>query len=397
MKSLCLGLLFCISIFTLKAQSDTAIFRSAAVTIQKKYAPDKRSVYFNLELTGDSAKLESTSQEALKEFDKVRPNSPSIKFSSILLPAPSLHGMEYGVANLSVCNNRSYPKNAAEMMTQMLLGTPIKVFKKQGGFYLVQTPDGYISWTDVGAITPMNKTVFETWQKAKKIVFTADYGHSFSAPDENAQRVSDLVAGNILQVLGEEKKFYKVSYPDGRTAYLPKRQASLYQAWVTRPDPNAEKILTTAQSLLGVPYLWGGTSGKGVDCSGFTKMSFFLNGVIIPRDASQQALIGQPVDVLENDSISVDKCLRNLQPGDLLFFSAAKRRGINDGRVTHTAIYMGKGEFIQAAGMVRINSLVPSADNYDGRQSGALVGARRILTDIGKPEITRIDQHFWYK
>lgn len=397
MKSLCLGLLFCISIFTVRAQSDTAVFRSVATTIQKKYAPDKRSVYFNLELTSDSAKLESTSQEALKEFDKVKPNSPSIKFSSILLPAPSLHGMEYGVANLSVCNNRSYPKNAAEMMTQMLLGTPIKVFKKQGGFYLVQTPDGYISWTDVGTIAPMNKTSFETWQKAKKIVFTADYGHSFSAPDENAQRVSDLVAGNILQVLGEEKKFYKVSYPDGRTAYLPKRQASLYQAWVTRPDPNAEKILTTAQSLLGVPYLWGGTSGKGVDCSGFTKMSFFLNGIIIPRDASQQALIGQPVDVLENDSISVDKCLRNLQPGDLLFFSAAKRRGINDGRVTHTAIYMGKGEFIQAAGMVRINSLVPSADNYDGRQSGTLVGARRILTDIGKPEITRIDQHFWYK
>jgi len=397
MKSLCLGLLFSLSIFTLKAQSDTAVFRSVAATIQKKYAPDKRSVYFNLELTGDSAKLESTSQEALKEFDKLKPNTPSIKFSGVLLPEPSLHGMEYGVANLSVCNNRAYPKNAAEMMTQMLLGTPIKVFKKQGGFYLVQTPDGYISWTDVGAITPMNKSGFETWQRAKKVVFTADYGHSFNTPDENAQRVSDLVGGNILQLLGEEKKFYKVGYPDGRTAYLPKRQASLYQAWVNRPDPNAEKILTTAQSLLGVPYLWGGTSGKGVDCSGFTKMSFFLNGVIIPRDASQQALIGQPVDVLENDSISVDKCLRNLQPGDLLFFSAAKRRGFNDGRVTHTAIYMGKGEFIQAAGMVRINSLVPSADNYDGRQSATLVGARRILTDIGKPGITRIDQHYWYK
>ncbi|WP_316783105.1 C40 family peptidase [Pedobacter frigiditerrae] len=396
MRNFYLTLILTVCTFVVKAQSDTSAYRYQAATIQKKFAPDKRAIFFNLKIKGDSVDLESTSQEALNEFEKVKPTMASIKFTSTLLPAKSLNGLEYGVANLSVCNNRANPQNAAELMTQMLLGTPIRVMKKQGGFYLVKTPDGYLSWTDGGAIKLMDKQQYETWQKADKVVFTADYGHGFSKADVNSQRVSDLVSGNILQLLGTEKDFYKVAYPDGRVAYLPKTNAKLYKQWIKRPNPNATAILATAQTLLGVPYLWGGTSIKGVDCSGFTKTAYFLNGIVIPRDASQQALVGDFVDVLENDSISIAKCLKNLQPGDLLFFSAAKRRGINGGRVSHTAIYMGNGEFIQSAGMVKINSIVPTAPNYDGVQSGTLVGARRILTEIGKPEITRVEQHDWY-
>ncbi len=377
------------------AQTDTSAYRAKAIEIQKEYAPDKRAIYFNLQLKGDSARLESTSKEALSQFERVRPAASSVKFTAVLLPAKELNGFEYGVANLSVCNNRAHPQNAAELMTQMLLGTPVKVFKKQGGFYLVQTPDGYLSWTDGGAIGLMDKTRFEAWQKASKVVFVADYGHSYSEANTSSKRVSDLVSGNILQLLGQEKDFYKIGYPDGRIAYLPQAQAKLYSQWISRPNPNADAILATAQTLLGVPYLWGGTSIKGVDCSGFTKTAYFLNGIVIPRDASQQALVGDPVDVLENDNISITKCLNNLQPGDLLFFSAAKRRGVNGGRVTHTAIYMGNGQFIQSAGMVKINSLVPTAADYDA-QSTTLVGARRLLNEIGKPEITRIDQHDWY-
>lgn len=225
----------------------------------------------------------------------------------------------------------------------------------------------------------------------------ADYGHALSKPDLQAARVSDLVGGNVLQVLGTEKDFYQVRFPDQRIAYIQQSQAMPYQKWVDRPNPHAAAVLATAKTLIGVPYLWGGTSIKGVDCSGFTKTAYFLNGIIIPRDASQQALVGQPVDVMENDTVNVEKCLKNLQPGDLLFFSSAKARGINGGKVTHTAIYMGNGEFIQSAGMVKISSLVPTAVNYDKGQTPALVGARRILTAIGQPEITRVSEHDWYK
>ncbi|MES2418058.1 MAG: C40 family peptidase [Bacteroidota bacterium] len=385
-----------ISVLFAKGQSDTATYRNLAAQVQKKFAPDKRDIYFNLQIRGDSARLESTSAIALAEFEKIKPVGGAIGYTSVLLPSKSLNGLTYAIANLSVANNRSHPQHGAELMTQMLLGTPVQVFKRQSGFYLVKTPDGYLAWTDGAAISLMDKAAFEAWQASDKIVFTIDYGHAFSKADLNSTRVSDLVNGNILQLLGAEKNFYKVGFPDKRIAYIPKSQAKPYQEWIRRPNPDASAILASAETLLGVPYLWGGTSIKGVDCSGFTKTAYFLNGIIIPRDASQQALVGQAVDVMENDSISVAKCLKNLQAGDLLFFSAAKRRGINGGRVTHTAIYMGNGEFIQSAGMVKINSMVPSANNYDGGQSSTLVGARRILGAIGKSEITRVDHHDWY-
>ncbi|SFG91265.1 C40 family peptidase [Pedobacter insulae] len=396
MKQFSLFFIFSFFAITLNAQSDTATYRAIATQIQKKFAPDMRDIYFNIRFKGDSVKLESTSEIVIKEFEKARPKEGTNKFSSTLLPAKSLNGLIYGVANISVGNNRSNPQHGAELMTQMLLGTPVQVFKKQGGFYLVKTPDNYLAWTDGGALKLMDEQTFKVWQASEKVIFQADYGHAFSKADENSLRVSDLVKGNILQFLGQEKGYYKVCFPDQRIGYIQKSLAASYQNWVKKPNPKASAILSEAITLLGVPYLWGGTSIKGVDCSGFTKTAYFLNGIIIPRDASQQALVGDAIDVLENDSISVSKCLKNLQPGDLLFFSAAKRKGINGGRVSHTAIYMGEGEFIQSAGMVKISSLIPNKTNYDGGQATTLVGARRILTAIGRPQITRVDHHNWY-
>lgn len=391
--------LLCCPLFlsvSLKAQIDTAAFRQISIEVKKEFAPDKRSVYFNVQTKGDTIFVESSSESALTAIDKRVPGIKGFTKVNVLLPSQSLGGMTYGLANLSVCNNRSAPQNSAEMLTQMILGTPVRVLKKQGGYYLVETPDGYLSYTDATAVSLMNADAFESWKNSKRIIYTFDFGHAFSKADVNSTRVSDLVKGNILQVLAEERGYYKVGFPDKRIGYIKKTEAKLFSEWEKRANPNADAILETAKTLIGVPYLWGGTSIKGVDCSGFTKTSYFLNGVIIPRDASQQALVGTGIDVLDADSISVEKCLKNLQPGDLLFFSAAKRRGITGGRVTHTAIYMGKGEFIQSAGMVKVSSLVPETANYDEHQSKTLVSARRFLTEIGKPEITRVAEHEWY-
>ncbi|PWS28347.1 hypothetical protein DHW03_00370 [Pedobacter yonginense] len=392
-----LGVLFNILLisFALQAQIDTTAFKQISKQIQTIYAPDKRAIYFNIQFKGDTVLAESTSELVLSQWNEKAKNVRGLKVSASL-PDKSLNGMEYGLANLSVCNNRSMPQNSAEMMTQMLLGTPVQVLKKQGGFYLVRTPDNYLSWTDATAVSLMSRKAWEDWKEANRIIFTEDFGHALSTTHVNSERVSDLVKGNILEVIGADRRFYKVVFPDKRVGFVKKNEAKRFADWLKTPNPDAELVLKTAKTLIGVPYLWGGTSVKGVDCSGFTKTSYFLNGIVIPRDASQQALVGEDVEVLENDSISISKCLKNLKPGDLLFFAAAKLRGVKGGRVTHTAIYMGDGTFIQAAGMVRINSLKPDAINFDERESKTLVSAKRYLNQIGQAEISRVDQHKWY-
>jgi cell wall-associated NlpC family hydrolase len=91
--------------------------------------------------------------------------------------------------------------------------------------------------------------------------------------------------------------------------------------------------------------------------------------------------------------VNIAKSLKTLKAGDLLFFAANKKTR----RVTHTAIYIGNGEFIQAAGLVRINSMIKGAKNYDDFQSRTMVGARRMLTAIGEPEVTRVNKHPYYQ
>jgi cell wall-associated NlpC family hydrolase len=401
-KAIITVLLLKVSFSVQAAPADSLTVQQAQLIInavKQKSAPDKRTEVADIQLISTSPLIfgvETTKPSLIGEIRTALTNSSiNAEIKADTLPTKALDGKIYGIANLSVTNNRAMPANAAEMVTQMLLGTPVTVIKKQRGYYMVRTPDGYLSWVEGSGVVPMDKATFESWQKSPKIIYTAQYGHAFEQPTTQALPVSDLVAGDILQVIDQQKDFYKVSFPDHRIAYVAKKETEDFNKWLQIPNPNADKILATAKTLIGVPYLWGGTSIKGVDCSGFTKSCYFLNGIIIPRDASQQALVGEEVDIYEADTVSIDKCLKNLKPGDLLFFST----GINQGKqakITHTAIYMDNGQFIQSAGFVKISSLVPQAANNDAHSLKRLVKARRMLNAIGQPEIVRVSSDTYY-
>jgi len=385
---------------SIAAQADSVTIKriyELATQIQKKYAPDKRTEYFQIrEQAGEplTFTVEVSRPEAIAELRSIlTAEKIKVQINEEVLPSANIGDKIYGVANLSVINNRYLPSHSAEMATQAILGTPVKILKKERGYYFVRTPDNYLSYSETAGITAMNKAEFQEWQSADKVVYTDVYGQALSGASETSAPISDLVAGNILQVLGQTGGFYKVSFPDKRVAFIPINKAQSFEQWEKRPNPNAEQILKSARKMLGVPYLWGGTSMKGVDCSGFTKTSFFLNGIVLPRDASQQALVGERVDIYEADTVNIAKSLKNLKPGDLLFFAGDKKTL----RVTHTAIYIGNGQFIQSSGLVRINSMVIGSDNYADFQSRTLVSARRMLNSIGKSEITRVDQHPYYK
>ena len=360
--------------------------------VSKQYAPDKRTAVFTL--VRDSLggfNVETTSKSAAESFlDRIEDENLTFPLSIQLLPEASLNDRIFGLVNVSVGNIRSRPGNAEEMATQVLLGWQLDILKKQGGYYLIRTPDGYIGWLDEAAVSLKNRADIVHWNGSKRLIFIEDYGHAYSEANRQSLRVSDLVLGNILKYKGEKGGFYQVIFPDGRQGFVAKELVQEFNNWKRNTVASAASIIKVAKRMIGVPYLWGGTSIKGVDCSGFTKTAYFMNGLIIPRDASQQVLVGEPVDILTNDKLDTTKALNNLQTGDLLFFAGGADRKPN-ARVTHVALYLGDGQFIHSAGKVRINSMLSNAPNYDDFQSRTVVAARRYLNRIGSVGLERVN------
>lgn len=360
--------------------------------IKTKYAPDKRLAIFNISVT-DSANIfilsgETNIPEAKHDLlNKLKKFNLSFTDRIHLLPGQNLGSKIYGLVNVSVANIRSTPEHEAELATQALLGTPVKIFKKASGFYLVQTPDNYISWVDDDGIIPMSKAQINEWLKSEKVIYTKEYGFSYSQSNEFSSRVSDLTAGNILINLGSENNFYKVKYPDGRIGYVEINNCEKFISWLNKKNPTENDIVSTAQLFMGIPYLWGGTSAKGMDCSGFTKTVYFLNGIVLARDASQQANNGLLVDT--------NTGFQNLRAGDLLFFGFRATDSTKE-RVTHVGIYIGDLKFIHASGSVKINSLDKNADDFSEFRLNHFIRAKRILNSIDKNGISSIKRNKYY-
>jgi len=344
--------------------------------VKQQNAPDGRVAIFSISYQLDGQKLElsgeTDSKKAHEQFLNIlKELNHEIVDNIRILPDTAVGNEHYAIARNSVINIRSKPKHSAELGTQGLLGMPLKVLDKKGDFYRVQTPDKYISWVDKGGITRMEKSEFDAWQSSPKVIFTQVFGYVYKDPSKN-EIISDVTLGGLLQLNGYSGDFYKVAYPDGRQGFLSKNDGVEFQKWLQTTSASAENIEQIAKTMDGFPYLWGGTSSKGIDCSGFTKMVYLMNGFIIPRDASQQVTAGKIVD--ENLDFS------DLQKGDLLFFGK-KATETKKQRVTHVGIWLGneKMEFIHASGNVHISSMDDNQPNYDAFNKNRYLGSRRYL------------------
>jgi cell wall-associated NlpC family hydrolase len=360
--------------------------KTTVATIKKEYAPDKRVAIFKVEPTSKKGavilKGETNLPDAKsKLLAQLQAQNISFQDSIQVLPASLLGDKTYGVVSISVANIRSEPEHSAELATQATLGTPLKILNKVSYWYQVQTPDNYISWVDEGGIQLMNKSQFDAWQNAEKLIYLDLYGFSYTEPKADVQSVSDLVSGNVLLLKGESNGFYKIAYPDGREAYIPTSTAKPYSDWVASLHISEESLVSTAKQLMGIPYLWGGTSLKGVDCSGFTKTVFFLNGLVLPRDASQQVHTGDEIDTSNGFS--------ELKPGDLLFFGRPATATTAE-KVIHVGMWIGNNEFIHSSGKVRINSLDKKAANFYESTTNRFLRAKRILNTNNSGDILKL-------
>lgn len=377
-----------------KAQSAyTETFQACVDSVIRLCVPDKRVELFDVSIdvsTGGETTVRgrTTSLRAKQELLRLLAKSDIHPVDRVdVWPFDELGDEMYGVVDLSVVCIHSDPYYGAEMSTQGLLGMPIRIVE-DGTWLRIQTPDGYIGWVTSGGIARMNRTAYNAWLQAPKIICTVPAGTAYSKPSKSSDPISDLVCGNVLKVQGVKKGFYQVVFPGGREAYVSCSDAEPVEQWRKGIRLTATSLLKVARSLMGVPYVWGGTSSKGVDCSGLIKVTTFMHGLILQRDASQQAYTGHPVDIRDGYD--------QLRPGDLLFFGTPASDGKRE-RIVHVAFYLGDKSFIHASDRVRVNSLDPNRTDYDAYNTRRLVKAVRILDAIDTPGIETWGKNEFYQ
>jgi hypothetical protein len=342
--------------------------------VGKMFAPDKRTRIFEIVYKPETnilvgkTNLPDAKIALLSKFHNVSPTD-----SIEILPSANSTFQAIAIVNVSVANLRASPAESAELASQLLLGMPLNIFEKHGVWYRVQSPDQYIGWIDGSTMTQYSKENLNKYLDTPKVIYTKNYGFAKNDTSASAWPVRDLSYGNVLRLINKGKNFALVQFPDNITGYVPATDVENTETWLGTRNQSGDIIAEGGFAFLGIPYLWGGTSFKGVDCSGFTRMAYLRQGILLPRDASQQALKGIEVKI-END-------FENLLPGDLLFFGNTQTL-----KVTHVALWIGHKTFIHSSGMVRINNFDKNSPLFDKYNLDRLLFVKRLDKHIQKLE-----------
>lgn len=312
------------------------------------------------------------------------------------------------VVEFSTNYMRLQPDYESPLETQELMGTVVEIVGEQGYWREIVSPQPYKAWCTDQGLVEMTAEELEAYAEAPKVMFAELYGHVYMEPSYKATTLCDLVGGDLLRLAQYAKagarkvrlkgRWTEVMLPSGRTGYVPTAELKLHDGFasIAMGEGSAESIgpatteaiIAEAEKLIGVPYLWGGMSAKGVDCSGLVRISHIMNGILLPRNASQQIKCGDRVpmtvdarfwdDHSDTDALRKEMLARvqDLQRGDLVFFGtpATDEKPM---RVTHVGIYLGENRIIHSSHRVRINSLIPGNPDYY-ENAHRLIGAIRL-------------------
>ncbi len=254
---------------------------------------------------------------------------------------------------------RKTPDDKSEQVTQALIGDEVQVLEQRKGWVKIfvkpqyRTEKGYPGWVHTQDLStqpppaeqpPVVVSSPEVWLRAKA--------------DPKAEILVRAPLGAQLVPVGPwPSQGWGCLWVPGleEPVYAPVKH---FSPAPPAPTSDGQKIVDTAWQLKGTRYLWGGMSNKGIDCSGFTYTAYRVHGILIPRDADQQFLVGDPVK------------LADLQPGDLMFF------GDTAEEISHVGMYAGDGKFIHSSGSLG-GVTITKIDHP--KYTAIYQGARRIL------------------
>ncbi|MFA6125714.1 MAG: C40 family peptidase [Bacteroidales bacterium] len=354
-------------------------------SIQSQTIADSRIEVFSIKPAfyedGIILRGKTTNQEAVAKLTAVLKQERIVYTDSIVrLPDPALGEKLWGLVTISVANIKYTAAHSAEMATQALMGTPVKILQEDNGWLLIQTPDRYIAWTESAGIARLTQSQIDQWKTSVRFIYLGDNGLILNAPEKNAIPVSDIVLGGILSINGKEAargNYLPVALPDGRTGYIAGEDCQEFKTWSDQVSMDSIALVKSAFHLMGRPYLWGGTSIKGMDCSGFTRTIYLNGGLILSRDASQQVLQGMEVPTSD--------IWKGLKMGDLLFFGRRATTEVTE-KVSHVGMYIGGSEFIHCSGMVKVNSLDSARTNFKPYYHTNLLHVKRIIGTSTLPD-----------
>jgi cell wall-associated NlpC family hydrolase len=228
----------------------------------------------------------------------------------------------FGICNLAIIPLRAEASDRSEIVSQVLFGEHFEILQQQNQWFLIKTQfDNYEGWIDSKQCQTISQLNYN-YLSNDAIILNADLIEYITNPD------------NILIPIPLGSALTFMNYPEINSSNF------VFEGTKTSGIKSKANIILTSFMYLNAPYLWGGKTPFGIDCSGFTQMVYKLNGYKLLRDASQQATQGEPLSFIEES-----------EPGDLAFFDN------NEGRITHVGIIMEDNYIIHASGKVRIDRL----------------------------------------
>lgn len=273
------------------------------------------------------------------------------------------------IVAVSVADIRHDPDPTSELVTQALMNTPVEVGNVAGEWTHATLSD-YTGWIRMDELEePIIKGFCEgsdgTCGVPLPYAAVVSVSHTpLYASETGEETLGDVYLSTTLPFIGQGSAYRRrVALPGNKEGWIASEAVDLRQNKALYPRKDIDTVISCALSFLGVPYLWGGTSWRGIDCSGFVQLCYRMGGEIIPRDADQQYA------ALDN---SISRA--HMQAGDLLFFGRQ--------RITHVALALNTYEYIHSEGQnynqVIIHSLDHTHPAYEAFLDTCVWGIKRV-------------------